>query len=64
MFQFAPFASSRLCIHRGIPLARWVPPFGHLRINVYLPTPRSFSQAFTSFIACDRQGIHHMHLVT
>ena len=23
----------------------------------------SFSQAATSFIACDRQGIHHMHLV-
>jgi len=41
----------------------WVSPFGHLRINVCLPTPRSFSQAATSFIACNRQGIHHMHLV-
>ena len=27
-----------------------------------LPAPRSFSQAITSFIACNRQGIHHMHL--
>jgi hypothetical protein len=40
-----------------------VSPFGHLRINARLPAPRSFSQAATSFIACDRQGIHHMHLV-
>ena len=29
-----------------------------------LSTPRSFSQTATSFIACDRQGIHHMHLFT
>jgi hypothetical protein len=27
-----------------------------------LPAPHSFSQATASFIACDRQGIHHMHL--
>ena len=27
-----------------------------------LPAPRGFSQAATSFIACNRQGIHHMHL--
>ena len=40
-----------------------VSPFGHLRIKARLPAPRSFSQAATSFIACDRQGIHHMHLV-
>jgi hypothetical protein len=40
-----------------------VSPFGHLRINARLPAPRSFSQAATSFIACNRQGIHHMHLV-
>ncbi len=43
---------------------QWVPPFGYLRINAYLLAPRSFSQAITSFIACDRQGIHHVHLVT
>lgn len=45
-------------------LRQWVSPFGYLRINAYLPTPRSFSQAIASFIACDRQGIHHVHLVT
>ena len=27
-----------------------------------LPAPRSFSQATTSFFACNRQGIHHVHL--
>ena len=63
MFQFARFASSGLCIQPGIPLARWVSPFGDLRINARLPAPRSFSQATTSFFACDRQGIHRMHLV-
>ena len=64
MFQFTRFASSDLCIQSGIPLARWVSPFRHLRIKACLPAPRSFSQATTSFFACDRQGIHHMHLVT
>ena len=43
---------------------RWVSPFGYLRIKAYLPAPRSLSQATTSFIACNRQGIHHMHLFT
>ena len=64
MFQFARFASTDLCIQSGIPLTRWVSPFGHLRIKACLPAPRSFSQATTPFIACDRQGIHHVHLVT
>jgi hypothetical protein len=41
-----------------------VSPFGHLRIKARLPAPRSFSQATTSFIACNRQGIHHVHLFT
>jgi hypothetical protein len=63
MFQFAGFASTDLWIQSGILLAEWVSPFGHLRIKALLPAPRSFSQAYTSFIACDRQGIHHMHLV-
>ena len=40
-----------------------VSPFGNLRIKVRLPTPRSLSQASTSFFACNRQGIHHVHLV-
>ena len=29
-----------------------------------LPTLRSFSQAYTSFFASNRLGIHHMHLFT
>ena len=40
----------------------WVSPFRYVRIKAYLPAPRTFSQAITSFIACNRQGIHHMHL--
>ena len=41
---------------------RRVSPFGHLRITAYLPTPRSFSQATTSFFASDCQGIHRLRL--
>src|SRR5690242_18030862 len=41
-----------------------VSPFGNLRIKVCLLTPRSLSQATTSFIACNRQGFHHVHLFT
>ena len=63
MFQFTRFASPSLCIQLEILLAEWVSPFGYLRIKACLPAPRSFSQATTSFIACGRQGIHHMHLV-
>ena len=62
MFQFTGLAPSALCIQAAVTLAGRVSPFGHLRINARLPAPRSFSQAATSFIACDRQGIHHMHL--
>ena len=63
MFQFTGFAPSSLCIQEAVTLAGRVSPFGHLRINARLPAPRSFSQAATSFVACNRQGIHHMHLV-
>ncbi len=35
----------------------WVSPFGYLRIKAYLPAPRSFSQAITSFIGITCQGI-------
>ena len=42
----------------------WVSPFGYFRIKAYLSAPRNFSQIITSFIACNRQGIHHMHLFT
>ena len=62
MFQFAGFASLDLCIQSGILLAEWVSPFGHLWIKASLPAPQRFSQACTSFFACNRQGIHHMHL--
>ena len=41
-----------------------VSPFGNLRIKARLLAPRSLSQATTSFIACNRQGIHHVHLFT
>ncbi len=47
----------------GILLAEWVSPFGHLRINASLQTPRSFSHVTTSFIASDCQGIHRVRLV-
>ena len=63
MFQFRRFALLTLCIQMRVTLAGRVSPFGYLRIKARLPAPRSFSQAATSFIACDRQGIHHMHLV-
>jgi hypothetical protein len=63
MFQFTGFALPTLCIQVGVTLAGWVSPFGYLRIKARLPAPRSFSQAATSFIACNRQGIHHMHFV-
>ena len=53
---------AQLCIHCAIPLKGWVSPFGHLRLKACLPAPRSFSQATTSFIAYDCQGIHHVHL--
>ena len=64
MFQFRRFASPSLCIQEGMTLAGRVSPFGNLRIKANLPAPRSLSQAITSFIACNRQGIHHMHLFT
>ena len=53
-----------LCIQQGMTHSGRVSPFGYLRIKACLPAPRSFSQATTSFIACNRQGIHHVHLFT
>jgi len=64
MFQFPAFASLNLCIQFRIPLSRWVSPFRHLRITICLPTPRSFSQATTSFIAFYCQGIHPVRLLS
>lgn len=43
---------------------QWVSPFGHRGINALLPAPPRFSQAYTSFVAYHRQGIHLMHLFT
>ena len=63
MFQFTRFASHAYVFSMRYP-CRWVSPFGNLRIKANLPAPRSLSQAITSFVACNRQGIHHMHLVT
>ena len=61
MFQFPEFALPALCIQAGVPLREGFP----IQISTdqsLLPAPRSFSQAATSFVACNRQGIHHMHL--
>ena len=63
MFQFTGFAPSVLCIQTAVTLAGRVSPFGHRGIKALLPAPPRFSQAYTSFIAYDRQGIHQMHLV-
>lgn len=63
MFQFTRFASHTYVFSVRYPKG-WVSPFGNLRIKANLPAPRSLSQAITSFVACNRQGIHHMHLVT
>src|SRR5437867_12609854 len=51
-----------LCIQVAMTLAGRVSPFGNLRIKACLLAPRSLSQATTSFIACNLQGIHHVHL--
>src|ERR1041384_2247183 len=64
MFQFRRFASPALSIRQGETLAGRVSPFGNPRIKARLPAPRGLSQAATSFVACCRQGIHHMHLFT
>ena len=65
MFQFPRFASCTYGFSTGyLPYGRWVSPFGYLRIIGYLPPPRSFSQAVTSFFASYRLGIHRMRLFT
>ena len=65
MFQFAPLARSRLCIHLAVlgHYPKWVSPFGNPRIKACLTAPRGLSQPSTSFFAGRRQGIHHMPLV-
>jgi hypothetical protein len=63
MFQFSRFASIPYVFRYRYPCG-WVSPFGNLRVKACLPAHRSLTQATTSFIACSRQGIHHMHLFT
>ena len=64
MFQFPEFASYTYVFSAWYPTyVGWVSPFRHLWIKVCLPTPQSFSQAPTSFIASNCQGIHRMRLV-
>ena len=64
-FHFPSFALHTYVFSmQYLPYGKWVSPFRHLRITGLLPPPRSFSQAHTSFIASDCQGIHHVHLVT
>ena len=64
MFQFTAFALPDLCIQSGVPLAGGFPHSEISRIKARLPAPRDLSQAYTSFIACCRQGIRHVRLVT
>lgn len=65
MFQFAPLARSRLCVHLAVhghdPM--WVSPFGNPRIKACLAAPRGLSQPSTSFFAGRRLGIHRLPLV-
>ena len=57
MFHFSGFASSRLCIQRGIVIADGVSPFGNPWIGLFA-APRGLSQLVASFFARCRQGIH------
>ncbi len=65
MFQFSGFASTHLCIQCGIPVLWQVgfPIRTSLVNNGWLPPHQCFSQAPTSFIASNCQGIHRMRLV-
>ena len=57
MFHFSGFASSRLCIQRGIVIADGVSPFGNPWIGLFA-APQGLSQLVASFFARCRQGIH------
>ncbi len=59
--EFAPYGYVFTVRYRSED--RWVSPFRNARITACLPAPRALSQASTSFIASDCQGIHRMRLV-
>ena len=65
MFQFPGFAPYGLYIQPQVTGSNpsRVSAFRNLRIKASLPTPRSFSQATTSFFASRCQDIHHTPLV-
>ena len=63
MFQFAGFAPDALCIQAPVTPKSRVSPLGDPRIMAWLPAPRGLSQAPTSFIASQRQDIHHLPLL-
>ena len=50
-------------VKRYLAYTRWVSPFRDLRVTGWLPPYRSLSQAPTSFIASNCQGIHRVRLV-
>ena len=64
MFQFTRFALHAYVFSMQYLLRGGFPHSENLRIKANLPAPRSLSQAITSFVACNCQGIHHMHLFT
>ena len=61
MFQFSTFASYAYAFSARYPCG-WVAPFGHPRIEAWLPAPLGFSQVPASFIASRHQDIHHVPL--
>ena len=66
MFHFPGFASPSLCIQLGMTGhdSRRVAPFGNPRVKGCLAPHRGLSQPTASFIACRRQGIHQLPLVS
>ena len=59
MFQFPGFPRTRLYIHRAVPshAARWISPFGYLRLKRSHTPHLSFSQCIASFFG----SLRHRH---
>ena len=66
MFHFPGLASTDLCIQSGTTghNSRQVAPFGNPRFKACLAAPRGLSQPTTSFIACQRLGIHRLPFIS